>query len=398
MLSSSSSIDECINRAVDFLTECDNESCRKGCVNMLLEVLSNPLIVSRVAPRTLERLVSTDQVFRKHLQRAVTITRAPSNPQLSLRDLSRLVETVSPRDSLLVIRRLDRLKGDMHALQQAMAVDPREVILWPAPPRGSSDSHKPAGMAFLTCLRGSGASEEILRRCANISPAACVPDWAIVLGPNSCPYGKVVTLPFSSFTWPNSPVFADYVAAFYSSVLFAFVIFAACATLLKRSKLWFEFMILFFSSWAVQNIAKRLAEAERPRGSCHITCGMPSGHALMSMAIMTVLLLHCGGREIGALALRWRTLDVHSTTIFREVRVALGNVLIIVLIFLPVPWSRVQLNDHSTSQIILGCGIGGMLGVCWYVLSMLSNAGKATKEVSARKRSDSDADQAGIDV
>ncbi|KAF4752481.1 hypothetical protein FOZ63_015608 [Perkinsus olseni] len=54
MLSSSSSIDECINRAVDFLTECDNESCRKGCVNMLLEVLSNPLIVSRVAPRTLE--------------------------------------------------------------------------------------------------------------------------------------------------------------------------------------------------------------------------------------------------------------------------------------------------------------------------------------------------------
>lgn len=118
-----------------------------------------------MTPQTLEKLLSTDRVFRQHLQRAVAASRVPANPQLNLRDLSRLVEAVSPRDSILVIRRLDRLKGDMQALQQALAVDPREVILWPAPPRGASDTHKPPGMAFLTCLRGPTASREILERC-----------------------------------------------------------------------------------------------------------------------------------------------------------------------------------------------------------------------------------------
>ncbi|KAF4677870.1 hypothetical protein FOL47_008935 [Perkinsus chesapeaki] len=402
---SSSTVDDCINKAADFLSTCDNVQCREGCVSILLEVLSNSSIVSRVSPRTLQKLVSSDDRLRRHIQRAVIVSRTPPSPQLNLRELSRLVETVSPPDSILVIRRLDRLKGDMHALQQAIMVDPQDVIMWPAPPRGNPGSHKLPGMAFLTCLKGRDSAEEILRCCGGLisikrSDGPCVPDWAIVLGPDSCPYGRVVALPFSSFTWPKSPVLGDYLAAFYSSVLFVFILFAVCATFLKRSKLWFELVVLFFTSWAVQTIAKKIAEMERPRGSCHITCGMPSGHALMSMSIMMLLLLHYGGRELLTLASNLRSLDIHNIVLPREARLALKYISFILLIFVPIPWSRVKLNDHSPWQVTIGCGLGILLGVVWFTLSTLSNAGCSNtwKAVSSPKRSQSNIEQVGEDV
>lgn len=110
-----------------------------------------------------------------------------------------------------------------------------------------------------------------------------------------------------------------------------------------------------------EGILKHSINQRRPQGSCLYfkSYGMPSGHATTSIGMLTNLLLEtwidrpyiCGGV---------------SRIVFSFRNRCLFSVLLLVLL-LPVPFSRVVLNDHYISQVAIGSAEGLILAVAWFL-------------------------------
>ena len=149
-------------------------------------------------------------------------------------------------------------------------------------------------------------------------------------------------IPLCSFTFPNHPVALDYIAAGYSLVPLLIMASAVFYGLAKRSLDSLSFLLLFMIHSPLTGIIKLMVLEDRPAGSCSSSCGMPSGHSFAAISTLTYIVIEYG------------------TTANP------GLILLAFAILLPVPWSRVQLHDHSISQVIVGSVLGGAWGLIWF--------------------------------
>jgi membrane-associated phospholipid phosphatase len=92
---------------------------------------------------------------------------------------------------------------------------------------------------------------------------------------------------------------------------------------------------------------KVLISEPRPAGSCSITCDIPSGHATISIGAATFCFL-----------------QVISRNQLRQYKTLISLVLLATLV--PIPWSRVQLEDHSIRAVMLGSSLGVLVGATWF--------------------------------
>lgn len=192
----------------------------------------------------------------------------------------------------------------------------------------------------------------------------CMPAWAQEGG--ACPHGFAVHLPGADFTWPNDPSLLDGLAAFYSCMPFLAVV-TMFGVLLWRLGIREAYFIVF--SYPVLGLMtfflKALIKERRPQGSCLITCGMPSGHAMFSIGLLTLLVAELITRGSPPVP-------------------KLPSIAILTLTLLPVGWSRTQLHDHSLLQVIIGSCIGAVLGLAYFWLLRLGVRQGWPKEIACR--------------
>mmetsp|Transcript_17661 Transcript_17661/g.40912 ORF Transcript_17661/g.40912 Transcript_17661/m.40912 type:complete len:235 (-) Transcript_17661:77-781(-) len=178
----------------------------------------------------------------------------------------------------------------------------------------------------------------------------CEPQWA--KQGLECPFGSAAGLMGAQFTWPMDPTFLDGVAAFYSGPVFLCAMYGPAALVILTCfgmASWTLFIVPVISVFS-NNIFKRLFLHARPVGSCLISCGMPSGHSQLTIMLAVFILLEvCTRRQLG--------------------RIVSGVVVAaVIVLLLPVPWSRVQLRDHSVGQVLIGSSVGCLEAGLWYLL------------------------------
>ena len=155
-------------------------------------------------------------------------------------------------------------------------------------------------------------------------------------------FATQVKVPLCSFTFPNHPSALDYIAAGYSIVPLLILSSSIFYGIIKRSMDSVSFLLLFLVHSPLTSIIKLIVLEDRPVGSCSSSCGMPSGHSFAAISTLTFLLLGYATASHPALIL-----------------------LAFALLF-PVPWARVQLHDHSVSQVVIGSVLGFVWGIIWF--------------------------------
>jgi len=143
--------------------------------------------------------------------------------------------------------------------------------------------------------------------------------------------------------------------AFYSYVpllLFPVFIFWLCTQRTTRSAL----VLLIFAVAILINegILKHTIRQPRPAGSCACTYGMPSGHSLLSFLYMTWIILEC-------------LLCISMWSIRKRVT----YITLSIILFAPVPYSRVYLLYHTPAQAVVGLSLGFIFAVVYFLVLRL---------------------------
>ncbi|DAZ96006.1 TPA: hypothetical protein N0F65_009307 [Lagenidium giganteum] len=197
------------------------------------------------------------------------------------------------------------------------------------------------------------------------SPCADFKECCELCGDNSirCARGpcstSFFTKGFFSISMPTEHVnFWDVVFSFYGMVPYVVPILIAIEMIVRRRTWMRVFSLLFIPIFAVVNSAilvKSLgscSECSRPCGSCIESKGMPSGHASNSIGLCLWLLLETligYGR-------------VHNLSMTKRGVLALANI----LLFVPVPYSRVYLGDHTPLQVGVGSANGIVFAIIYF--------------------------------
>ena len=159
-------------------------------------------------------------------------------------------------------------------------------------------------------------------------------------------------LPFS-VTLPASPDGWQILAVFYGYTPFLYLL--ACLVLFfvnRGGTREIAYMVLGGVATGICEILKLFILGSRPGGACiSASYGMPSGHSCMSLAWVTVLALD-------------------MTISKSRASISLTTVGLTMLLLLPVPVSRIILQDHSPSQAMAGSLIGIVLAAVWFVVSL----------------------------
>ena len=131
----------------------------------------------------------------------------------------------------------------------------------------------------------------------------------------------------------------------------------------------------------INELIKMGFNQDRPYGTCLTSKGMPSSHSAVAVGLFLYLVLDAGyrlkpsrGGIFGSVTTScdtcmkmikgWIVLPFNSLT----QREFFAYVIIWAILLLPVPLSRVLLNDHSPSQAMAGT-IVGFIAVCiWFPL------------------------------
>lgn len=105
------------------------------------------------------------------------------------------------------------------------------------------------------------------------------------------------------------------------------------------------------------------------RGSCAGNCGSPSGHSATSLGVVTWLLLeHAVLRSRGDKRV---FADFAPLSLPAQMRLYLRQfcgIGLSLVALLPVPWSRIRLQDHSLEQVAAGSIEGITLGLLFFLL------------------------------
>eukprot|EP00403_Amphidinium_massartii_P025326 CAMPEP_0178401916 /NCGR_PEP_ID=MMETSP0689_2-20121128/16560_1 /TAXON_ID=160604 /ORGANISM="Amphidinium massartii, Strain CS-259" /LENGTH=232 /DNA_ID=CAMNT_0020022775 /DNA_START=43 /DNA_END=741 /DNA_ORIENTATION=- len=181
----------------------------------------------------------------------------------------------------------------------------------------------------------------------------CEPDWA--LNGLDCPYGRSAGAMGATFTWPNNASFIDGVAMFYSGPVFFCAIYFPVLAMLLTFCGQFSVVVAAVPLMAIfSNMGfKHLARDIRPEGGCLTSCGMPSGHSQLTIAVAAFVLLEVFSRPRLHRGIFWLAIAL------------------VVVLLVPVPWSRVQLGDHSVAQVLVGSAVGILEALLWFLIVRL---------------------------
>lgn len=181
---------------------------------------------------------------------------------------------------------------------------------------------------------------------------------------------------FFSLSMPTEDVsFWDVVTTIYSMVPYLAVIVVLVEAVLRSrtySRVFFVVLMilqtLITSGIMVPLIGHDCAGCSRPRGTCLKSMnGMPSGHATNSIGLFTWVTLET---LVGAgRAHRWPAIK-------RAV-----VLLVAVFVFVPVPYSRYYLGDHTEWQLVVGCLDGVALATMYFLLLRWSRVKQAMDAV-----------------
>ena len=159
-------------------------------------------------------------------------------------------------------------------------------------------------------------------------------------------------LPFS-VTLPTSPDGWQILAVFYGFTPFLCLLALLVLFFFTRGGTReIVYMALAGAATGICEIIKIIVKENRPGGACiSNSYGMPSGHSCMSLA--------------------WVTLLAFDMTIVKSrASLSLTTVGLTMLLLLPVPISRIILEDHSPSEAMAGSLIGIVLAAAWFTASL----------------------------
>ena len=121
------------------------------------------------------------------------------------------------------------------------------------------------------------------------------------------------------------------------------LLFLAKRTTFTLSCLVFLVVVVFIN----EILLKNYIAMPRPPASCLRSFGMPSGHSAVSMGLLIYMCLEISIRRVETM---WK----------------LGICSSLAVLLLPVPLSRIILQDHFPSQVMAGCALGAVTAVLWF--------------------------------
>lgn len=150
--------------------------------------------------------------------------------------------------------------------------------------------------------------------------------------------------------------FADIMNSFYGTVPY-FVPLVLVIELIRRRTWTRVFAFLFIPIVAMINmiLVKGLghcSKCARPCGSCVASNGMPSGHASNAIGFCLWVVLE----TLIGVGRQW---SIRRKAILVVVDLAL---------FLPVPYSRVYLGDHTPLQVVIGSSTGTLFALIYFIV------------------------------
>ncbi|KAL3663153.1 hypothetical protein V7S43_011564 [Phytophthora oleae] len=168
---------------------------------------------------------------------------------------------------------------------------------------------------------------------------------------------NMITRTFFSISAPTDSVgFWDVVFSFYGMVPYLVPIVLALEFIFHRRSWTRLFAFLFIPIVAIINaviLVKSLgecSECERPCGSCVSSNGMPSGHATNAIGLCLWLILE----TLLGVGKQWAVVTKATT--------CTG----LILLFVPVPYSRMYLGDHTDLQVGIGSADGVVFGLVYF--------------------------------
>jgi len=144
------------------------------------------------------------------------------------------------------------------------------------------------------------------------------------------------------------------------------VALAATAFMFYQQTMWPCQVLLMVGLIVVLNeaVVKQIVSQSRPDGSCLHSNGMPSSHSELATGSWVYAILEITMKEQLLIEPRsaWWS-DPAARTKRKAMYLAL-----ITLVCVPIPFSRVSLEDHSWAQIGVGALIGTAIAIGWYFL------------------------------
>lgn len=167
--------------------------------------------------------------------------------------------------------------------------------------------------------------------------------------------------------------------------------FVRCTARAAQILLLFLFVLTGPASLGLKVIFKQ----SRPSGSCLTSCGMPSGHSTFAMALFVYNACDYMARERSMPAEQQRlssdfssgTTGASSTAV-QSTNIGIAQLALVGLLLLPVPWSRVQLHDHSLSQVLCGSALGSVLALAYFGVASICVAPRAKDICRAARLND----------
>jgi membrane-associated phospholipid phosphatase len=208
------------------------------------------------------------------------------------------------------------------------------------------------------------------------SVMSCEPSWYVSGLP--CPNGEALPLEVTS---PNDPNFWQTSCVIYGYVPWGVSFAIALLFIIYRGTREIALGITIGVAVGISQIIKAVVEEPRPATSCLHTCGMPSSHSAVSMALFTFLILDAGYRllppngESGFIP-GWKTMTQTTWKMIKGLSFLTFSPVsqfefytyfaIWAFAFMPVPISRAIVGDHSPTQILAGGIVGWGSAMIWF--------------------------------
>ncbi|KAF4717516.1 hypothetical protein FOZ62_019440 [Perkinsus olseni] len=223
----------------------------------------------------------------------------------------------------------------------------------------------------------------------------CAPAW-YVDSDSVCPFGEHLLF---DITAPTNPNFFDGISILYGYLLFAAILLVIILMLWRRGSREYSLVLFVIAVTLISEYGwKRIEQVEQPRpvGSCNTTCGMPSSHAVISVALWTILMFDVAyrayqteqGYSMSRSFLEKLRSFIRNGHILPTASTISEDQLVVVvsfwsLVLLPIPLSRVILRDHTPQQVFMGGIIGIVEATVWHFITLFVRI-KTDRYVGAR--------------
>ncbi|KAF4709858.1 hypothetical protein FOZ63_033776 [Perkinsus olseni] len=221
----------------------------------------------------------------------------------------------------------------------------------------------------------------------------CAPAW-YVDSDSICPFGEHL---IGDITAPTNPNFFDGISILYGYLIYAAILLVILMMLWRRGSREYSLVLFLIAVLLISEYGwKRIVGQPRPVGSCNTTCGMPSSHAVMSVALWTILMFDVAyrayqteqGYSVSRSFLEKLRSFLRNGHILPSASTISEDQLVVVvgfwsLVLLPIPLSRVILRDHTAQQVFMGGIIGIVEATVWHFITLFVRV-KTDRYVGAR--------------